>query len=61
MKSREDMLKLKRAEMEHEHRVLLREKLALFIARTQDDISDEDKVPIPDDPSELAWQEIELN
>lgn len=38
----------------------LREKLYFFLARKQDDISNELKTPPPVDPSELEWQEIEV-
>jgi hypothetical protein len=57
MKFKAEMLKLKRAEMDHEHRVMLREKLALFVARQQDDIAQELKVTPPEDPAELEWQD----
>jgi hypothetical protein len=58
MKFREEMFSLKRAEMDHPDRVLLREKLHFFLARNQADISDELKAPPPDDPAELEWAEI---
>jgi len=57
MKFRVDMLRVKRAEMAHEHRVMLRKKLGLFISREENDISDELKIAPPPDPSELEWQE----
>lgn len=57
MKFRGDMLKVKRAEMDHEHRVMLRKKLGLFISREEKDIEDELKVEPPADPTELEWQE----
>ena len=57
MKFKAEMLKLKRAEMDHVHRVMLREKLALFISRQQDDIAQELKVRPPEDPAELEWQD----
>jgi hypothetical protein len=58
MRFKAEMLRLKRAEMEHEHRVRLREKLALFVARAVDDISQELKVNPPEDPAELEWQDL---
>lgn len=57
MKFRSDMLRLKRAEMSHEHRVMLRKKLGLFVAREENDIADELKIDAPADPSDLEWQE----
>jgi hypothetical protein len=57
MKFRGDMLKVKRAEMEHEHRVMLRKKLGLFVSREEDDVDDQVKVAQPEDPSALEWQE----
>lgn len=56
MKFKSEMLKLKRAEMSHEHRVMLREKLALFVAREEADIDQELKVTPPEDPANLEWQ-----
>jgi hypothetical protein len=60
MKAKTDLLKLKRAELQHEHRVMLREKLAAFFARVADDIPDEAKVDVPADPQDLEWQDIEV-
>jgi hypothetical protein len=42
---------LKRAELEHEDRVRLREKLALFVGRTAEDVPEDQKF---DAPSEVA-------
>lgn len=39
----EEFQKLKRAELEHEHRVRLRKKLAFFFGREAADIADEEK------------------
>lgn len=57
MKFRSEMLKLKRAEMEHSQRCLFREKLAAFFGRPADDVAEEYKIDIPDDPAELVWRE----
>lgn len=58
MQLREDMLRLKRAELEHRHRHLLREKLAAFVGRRTDDVDEDFKEEIPTDPSELRWKEL---
>ncbi len=58
MRFKAEMVRLKRAEMEHEHRVRLREKLALFLARGVDDISQELKVDPPENSAELEWQDL---
>jgi hypothetical protein len=42
-----DAAKLKLAELEHEERVRLREKLALFVGRTAEDISNDEKFDAP--------------
>lgn len=55
---REHMLKRKIAEMEHHDREWLRGKLAIFLARPEDDISEDLKMPIPTDPALQVWQEI---
>jgi hypothetical protein len=54
------MLKLKRAEMTHESRTLLRDKVAMFLARPADDIPDESKISPPADSSTLEWQDVEM-
>ncbi len=45
MKAAPEYMRLKRAEMLHEYRVMLRKKVALFFGRDADDIPDEDKRP----------------
>ena len=57
MRFKAEKLKLKRAEMDQEHRVQLREKLALFVARAVDDIAHELKVNPPEDSTELVWRD----
>jgi hypothetical protein len=58
MKFREDVFKCKRAEMDQPNRAMLREKLAVFTGRPVDDIHDELKKPIPEDPAVQVWEEI---
>jgi hypothetical protein len=60
MKFKADMLKLKRAEMKHADRVMLREKLMLFAGRQENDIPDEMKTPPPDDVAEMEWQDVKV-
>ena len=48
MKSVDELVKFKKAELQHVHRVLLRKKLGVFFARETDDIADDQK----HDPSE---------
>jgi hypothetical protein len=55
---REALFKRKVAEMADDHRKLLRAKLAYFVGRPEDDISDDLKVPKPNDPSTQVWKEI---
>ena len=43
----EEARQVKKAELEHEHRVLLREKVALFFSREADDVPDEEKEDAP--------------
>jgi hypothetical protein len=47
--------RLKRAELEHDHRLLLRGKLGAFFSRKAKDVADELKLDRPDDPSALEW------
>ncbi len=47
MKMHGEFVKAKRAELEHDVRVLLRNKIALFFGRPGDDIPDEEKVDQP--------------
>lgn len=47
MKMKDELYKAKRAELEHEHRVLFRTKLAWFMGRAADDIPDADKIDPP--------------
>jgi hypothetical protein len=49
MKTADDLHAEKRAELRHEHRLLLRRKLAWFFLRTQDDVAEDEKRP----PSEV--------
>ena len=44
MNYRDEALKLKRAELEHEQRLLLRAKIGYFFSRDADDVSDDQKV-----------------
>jgi hypothetical protein len=60
MKFKVDMLKLKRAEMNHAHRVMLREKLMLFAGRQEDDIPDNLKASPPDDAADLEWRDVKV-
>ncbi len=58
MKFKKDLLKLKRAEIEHSpHREQLRDKLALFFRRPTPDVVDEHKVDRPSDPGTLEWKD----
>jgi hypothetical protein len=58
MKFKKDLLKLKRAELEHSpHREQLRDKLALFFRRPTPDVADEYKVDRPTDPGTLEWRD----
>jgi hypothetical protein len=47
MKMKGEFVAVKRAEMEHDHRVLFRDKLAWFFGRSADDISDDEKSDAP--------------
>lgn len=57
MKFKKDLLKLKRAELEHSHREQLRAKLAVFFGRGGDDVADELKVDRPGDQDTLEWRD----
>lgn len=57
MKFNRDLLKLKRAELEHSHREQLRAKLAIFFGRPGVDVVDEFKVDRPEDPGSLEWRD----
>jgi hypothetical protein len=48
MPMRDDLKKAKKSELTHEHRVRFRRKLAWFMGRDADDISDDEKVEAPD-------------
>ena len=52
MKMRDGLVERKRAEMDQEHRILFREKLAWFLGRAADDIEDEEKVDAPSSTSQ---------
>jgi len=60
MTSKKAMLKLKQGELQHTHRVLLREKLAAFVGRSAPDVPDDYPEPRPEDPSTLEWKEVEV-
>jgi hypothetical protein len=47
MKMAEGLRSAKRAEMNHDARVLFRDKLAWFVGRAEDDISDDEKADAP--------------
>jgi hypothetical protein len=55
---KEEMLRCKRAELEHEHRSYLRAKVGAFFGRDSADIPEEHKITPPSDPSTLVWTDI---
>lgn len=57
MKFKKDLLKLKRAELEHSHRELLRAKLAVFFGRPGGDVPDDLKVDRPAEGDTLEWRD----
>jgi len=57
MKFKKDLLKLKRAELDHSHREQLRAKLAVFVGRPGRDVENELKVDRPADPATLEWRD----
>lgn len=57
MKFKNDLLKLKRAELAHGHREQLRAKLAVFFGRSGGDVSNDLKVDRPTDPATLEWRD----
>ncbi len=57
MKFNKDLLKLKRAELDHRHRVQLRAKLAVFFGRSGEDVSNDLKVDRPADSATLEWRD----
>jgi len=58
MALREEMLRLKCAELDHSHRHLLRDKLAAFVGRRTDDVPEGFREDIPEDASQLEWKEV---
>jgi hypothetical protein len=56
MKMAEDLRAQKRAELDHETRVLFRLKLAWFVGRAADDIPDDEKVDAPGGPPPAAGE-----
>jgi hypothetical protein len=60
MSMKEDMLKLKCAELDHEQRVLLRSKLAAFFGRSAQDVPEDYKEPRPADSTDLKWKEVDV-